>query len=115
MKDKRIFISGGAGVIGHALVNKLLALGAEVFVLRGGAVIHGTRGHRVGGHAGGRSATIWVRRLILAGLNSDTVGDLMDRVEDDSVAGDGVSYFRQAHDLRLEIGSGGSGQHLGRA
>lgn len=32
MKNKRIFISGGAGVIGRVLVNMLLQEGAEVFV-----------------------------------------------------------------------------------
>lgn len=31
-KNKRVFVSGGSGVIGTALVNNLIALGAEVFV-----------------------------------------------------------------------------------
>lgn len=32
MKNKRIFVSGGAGVIGTALVNRLIEQGADVFV-----------------------------------------------------------------------------------
>ena len=32
MKNKRIFISGGAGVIGKELVKKLVFLGNDVFV-----------------------------------------------------------------------------------
>jgi len=32
MKNKRIFVTGGAGVIGKALVNLLLDLGSDVFV-----------------------------------------------------------------------------------
>jgi carbamoyl-phosphate synthase large subunit len=32
MKNKRVFVSGGAGVIGQQIVPKLIALGAIVYV-----------------------------------------------------------------------------------